>query len=253
MKVPIVIPARLTSSRIDRKPLVEFGGMTLVERVVDHAMASKKASQVIVATDSQEVYNLLYGRMIENDSRLMLAENTRQTFRNGTERVAAVLKGHKIDFQYAINLQCDEPEITGADLDRMIDHLEQANPSDRPAMLTYGFHRPNEARTANVVKVAVDLSGRAMHFSRAPMAGSMTHVGVYALGIGTLCQYVSWDPTPLEKAERLEQLRILEHGLPCEVLDLGRQVQAINTPADLYDFKRKYRRQEADARMPASR
>lgn len=256
MEVPIIIPVRLESTRMASKPLVMLDGKRLIRRVVDNALESKKASRVIVAADHPQV---ACKAMIPGESRLTVACQLYEDgdIRNGTERAARILKSIEAGFQYAIILQVDEPEITGADLDRMIDHLERIKwLAERPPLLTYAHNYVEEMdlRDPNYVKVTVDQKNRALYFSRAGMLGAYIHVGVYAIRERMLRRYPLYSPGPLEKAENLEQLRVLENGHRCDVIDLGRRVISINTERDVQVLREKLKQQEVKhAPVPASR
>lgn len=216
----IVIPARYGAARLPGKPLVEIAGRPLIQHVYERATASA-AGEVVVATDDQRVVDACRGFGAE----VML---TRQDHHSGTDRVAEVIssRGWPPD-TLAVGLQGDEPCMPPALLDQVASDLAARDAA--VATLAYPIHQADDLFDAHVVKVVTDADGFALYFSRAPIpwhrdefaGGSrhmpratplLRHIGLYAYRAGRLQQFVSWEPSPLEVAESLEQLRWLWRG-----------------------------------------
>jgi 3-deoxy-manno-octulosonate cytidylyltransferase (CMP-KDO synthetase) len=226
-----IIPARDGSTRLPGKPLADLGGKPLIRHVYERA--SQALSTVIVATDDERVLQAVraFG------GRAVL---TRADHRCGTERVAEVAEGLTADI--IVNIQGDEPFIDPPMIREVIAPL--VADADLP-MATLSRKITSEEDLANpgVVKVVTDHRGDALYFSRSlipyPRHSEFCrwreHVGIYAYRRGFLLAYVQWAPTPLEQAESLEQLRVLEHGLPIRVVETacGQGTFSIDTPEDL--------------------
>jgi 3-deoxy-manno-octulosonate cytidylyltransferase (CMP-KDO synthetase) len=246
MTTAIVIPARLESTRIKRKPLAKLEGKPLVRIVAEHALESNLASQVIVSCDSPEVCDV-----IPQDKRLCVVHDP-NPYRNGTERSAAALRAVGVGWESAVILQVDEPEISGEDLDRIIEYLssEKGKPY---GVITYGYRglKSRDLYDRNLVKVATDCIDRALYFSRKPIPARWGHVGLYAVRKESLVTYAnSWGETYLELAENLEQLRYLERGIEINILDLGRRVRGINTELDVRRYRLNYGQTDATVSPP---
>jgi 3-deoxy-manno-octulosonate cytidylyltransferase (CMP-KDO synthetase) len=227
-----VIPVRMTATRLPGKPLLDLGGRSVVQRVHDAAVGSGVFSRVVVATDDESIAEEV--RSFGGEVQMTSSDHA-----TGTERVAEVARTS--DAAVVANVQGDQPFVTTHMLRALIAPMLVDRP---PAMTTIGcpLHSLDQLTDPSVVKVVRALSGSALYFTRSPVpfGGSIDpqlvlhHIGLYAFRADFLRTYASLPPTPLEQAESLEQLRVLEHG---EQIALG-QVDApaieINTPAD-YD------------------
>jgi 3-deoxy-manno-octulosonate cytidylyltransferase (CMP-KDO synthetase) len=241
MQTAIVIPARLESTRFPGKALVRIHGKSLVQYAIDAAKQSKLADAVLLATDSRVIADDV------NADEISVCQMGGQ-FHNGTERAAGAIDKCGWDPRRVVILQCDEPDITGEDIDRLIET------SHGDAFATAAFHGA-VTDDRNQVKVSVGRmfeldSGRigaAYYFSRAPLAGAMIHAGLYIVERSHLDIWSS-EPGPIEAAEGLEQLRVLEQPgeedgdtwWGWQVLDLGRPVRSVNVPDDLEQFATKH-------------
>lgn len=228
--VAIIIPARMESSRFPGKAMADARGKPLIQWAVEAAKASQLAECKAVVTDSVEIYNWCG----ENDVHSVLMQQ--RTYATGSDRVFGAtefLRGFgRGPFKVVVNLQCDEPDITGEDLDRLIEEVV----THRRPVVTYAFELtdPIDLIAHNIVKVIVDHNGDAIYFSRLALSGAhLIHVGVYAYRMNELRSFANRPQSSLEKAEDLEQLRLIEVGVPIRVLDLGRPVTSINTTGDL--------------------
>lgn len=216
----VVIPVRLASERLPRKPLVDIEGRTMIERVYRQASASR-AEQVIVATDSTEVESACaaFGARVAMTS---------AAHGSGTDRIAEVAErsgwpGDRI----VVNVQGDEPLIPPALIDQVADVLA-GDPAASMATLTTPLADPADYGNPNMVKVVCDAERRAIYFSRAPIPASRDggvpaearrHIGIYAYRVAALRRIAGAEPAPPERIEKLEQLRALWLGLRIAVAD----------------------------------
>ena len=233
MPVLGVIPARLGSSRLPRKPLLPLGGEPLVAFVTRRIADLGICDRLIVATDAREVAAAVSDAGFE-------AVLTSPDHASGTERVAEVIaKSAFSSFKFILNVQGDEPFVAAAAVRGALACLERGDPLGTAA----GALDPALVNDPSRVKVVVDRQGRAVYFSRAPIpfdrdgTGTVVyhqHVGVYAYTRDALERWVRLAPVPEEQWERLEQLRPLLHGIPMGVtLFDGAAAPGIDTPADL--------------------
>jgi len=233
--VPVlgVIPARLGSSRLPRKPLLPLAGEPLVVRVTRRLVELNACDRVVVATDAREIATTVEQAGFE-------AVLTSPEHQSGTERIAEVVaKKEFSDFTFILNVQGDEPFVAPDAIRGALACLEGGEVLGTAA----GSLDPALASDPNRVKVVVDARGRAVYFSRAPIpfdrdgTGAVVyhqHVGVYAYTRDALQSWVRLPPVPEERWERLEQLRPLLHGIPMGVtLFDGPAAPGIDTPADL--------------------
>ncbi len=253
------------ASRLPGKPLLRATGKYLVQHVWERACALETATQVVVATDSEEIRAAVEGFG-------GLAAMTPVDCPTGTDRVALVAREGSWDV--VVNLQGDEPEFEPRDVDRLVRAL-LADPSVPMGTLAAVTRDSAELERPSVVKVVCDLRGDALYFSRAPiphhrtdtdtntdgantvggddektLASVLRHVGIYAFRQGALLDYARLAPTPLEQAERLEQLRALENGWTIRVVVGERAPPGIDTPEDYERFCTRVR-DAADEEMAA--
>ena len=233
MPVLGVIPARLGSSRLPRKPLLPLAGEPLILWVVRRATAAGVCDRLVVATDAREIAAVAERAGYE-------AILTSPEHQSGTERVAEVVDNKSFShFDLVLNVQGDEPFV---DVDALRGAVARVRAGD-PIGTAAGVLEPALARDPARVKVVVDARGRAVYFSRAPIpfdrdgTGSVRyrqHVGVYAYTRDALERWVRLPPVPEERWERLEQLRPLLHGLPIGVaLCTGPAAPGVDTADDL--------------------
>jgi len=233
--VPVlgVIPARLASSRLPRKPLLPLAGEPLILWVVRRVADARLCDRVVVATDAREIASVVERAGFE-------AVMTSQAPQSGTERAAEVIAQQSFaNFDVILNVQGDEPLVALAALSGALDCVQRGDPIGTAA----GALDPQVAPDPSRVKVVVNPSGRAVYFSRAPIpfdrdgAGDVVyhqHVGVYAYTREALERWVSLPAVPQERWERLEQLRPLLHGIPIGVaLFDAPAAPGVDTPDDL--------------------
>ncbi len=244
MEILAVIPARFASTRLPGKPLLAETGRPLIQHVVEAAQRARRLDRVIVATDDSRIFDAV--RAFGGEVVM-----TREDHPSGTDRVAEVAQGLP-NAGIIINLQGDEPEMTGEALDLVASLLE--NDPDAPmATLATPIVDPEVYRDPACVKVVVSRSGRALYFSRSPIpyhrdglpaVGSPIahlHLGLYAYRRDFLLGLASMPPSPLESTERLEQLRVLEAGYPIAVGIVNEPSIGIDTPEDYRRFVDRWR------------
>ena len=241
MSAIVLIPARYASTRLPGKPLLAETGKPLVQHVVEAVACARRADRVAVATDDDRIAAAVrsFGGSVVP---------TRSDHASGTDRLAeaAGLLGLP-DAAIVVNVQGDEPELPAACVDRLVELIE----TGRAPMATLATDLdPAAASDPARVKVVVDLDGRALYFSRAPIPHDrdgvglgrfLLHLGVYAYRAGFLRQYAALAPTPLEQTEKLEQLRALENGHSILVGRVEYHGAGIDTRTDYDAFVRRFR------------
>jgi 3-deoxy-manno-octulosonate cytidylyltransferase (CMP-KDO synthetase) len=229
-----IIPARYASSRFPGKPLALIAGKTLIQHVVERCQLAKRLTDVIVATDDTRIWEVA-----QNFCR---AEMTAPGHISGTDRIAEVARNFPCDA--VINIQGDEPLIDPAVIDAVAAGLERDEMSTAATPLT----DLAEYENPNVVKVVVNAAGRALYFSRRTIpyvrdAASavetlaafpfLKHLGIYGYRRKTLLRLVQFPASPLEQAEKLEQLRALENGIQIAVVKVNYDSVGVDVPADV--------------------
>lgn len=230
-----IIPARLGSTRLPRKVLADVGGRPLVRWVWERARQAPGIDAAIIATDSDEVYECC--RRFTTDVVM-----TDLNHPSGTDRAAEVVRG--LDADWVLNVQGDEPLIDPALLGRLVQALREGATM---ATARAPLRDPAAWRDPNVVKVVCDDSGHALYFSRAPIpwpregeapSGAWRHLGVYGYQREALLRFAAAPPAPLERIERLEQLRALHLGWRVRLVEAEDPGIGIDTPEDLERFRR---------------
>lgn len=232
LKFLCVIPSRIGSTRLPRKPLLAINGKPMIQKVYENAMRCKKLTKVIVATDSQEiaaVIESINGNYCMTDSKLL----------TGTDRVAVVAEKFP-EMDVIINLQGDEPFVQPMMLEELIaPYLNGGSPD--MTTLAYAFDKNNDYNNPGAVKVITDVNQNAIYFSRSPIpffrqdinnVPVYHHIGLYAFRRDFLLKYTKLPMLPLEQAESLEQLRALEHGFKIRVCLTKHKTLEINTPEE---------------------
>lgn len=243
-KILGVIPARYASSRMPGKPLMDIGGKSMVQRVVEQAGLSKGLAAVVVATDDQRIMDHVQAF----GGRAVL---TSPSHPSGTDRCWEALQTMgAAEFGGVVNIQGDEPFIAPAQIDEVCASLAQ--PGVSIATLAQVVTDDSDLDDPGEVLITVDARMNALYFSRAaipflrnPSATPrhalfryLKHVGLYAYSTATLGRIVQMAPSPLEAAESLEQLRWLENGVPVRVALTEHPSICVDTPADLERARR---------------
>lgn len=222
----VVIPARWAATRLPGKPLADLQGRPLVVHVLDRARKAERVSRVLVATDDPRIVRVVTAAGGE-------AVLTPSALPSGSDRCAWAVSHLGLCPDAVINLQGDMPLVHPADIDRLVAHLERTT-----ASVATGW-RPlpeDEAHNPARVKVVASKTHQALYFSRAavPFAGPWrVHVGVYAFRTEALFRFTDLSASPLQQAEDLEQLRLLENNVKIDVIPFAHDCPSIDTPADL--------------------
>jgi len=225
-----VIPARYASTRFPGKMLADLLGKPLLQHVWENVRTAATVSRVLIAADDPRILAAAATFGAE-------AVLTDPALPSGTDRIAAATAGISAD--WFLNVQGDEPLITGEVIDRFIRAVDGSCPM---ATLARRITSPSALASPDVVKVVTCLEGRALYFSRAPIphvrdsgdsAEHWHHLGIYLYRPGTLRRLVTLPPSPLELAEKLEQLRALQNGIAIQVVPTTVEPIGVDRPEDL--------------------
>lgn len=235
--VVAVIPARYASTRLPGKPLLAETGKPLIQHVYEQVGKCSGLDRIVVATDDERILQAVKAFGGE-----AVMTSPRQP--TGTDRIAEAVRS--IDCLKIINVQGDEPEIEPELISAVIDLLDQGA---EMATLAAPFESPQDELLAHRVKVVVDRHHNALYFSRSRIpysngtaAPALLHLGIYGYTKAFLQRYVTLDPTPLEQAEKLEQLRALEHGYKIKVgIVKVKSRGGVDTPEDYAAFVKRLR------------
>jgi len=243
-----IIPARYDSSRFPGKPLADKTGKPLIQHVVEQVWRAQCVERIIVATDDLRIHNAVAA--FGGESMM-----TRSDHPNGTSRIGEVIQGIDDVPQVIVNVQGDEPEIEPKVIDALIQGLSAQAPWEQGGapMATLGsaFADDEDPADPNIVKLVVDRNGMALYFSRSLIPydrlqeglaspRTLKHPGVYAYRPDFLFRYLQLEPTPLEEIEKLEQLRVLEHGYRIAVVQVDVDHHGIDTPQQYDAFVSRY-------------
>ena len=247
IKAVAIIPARLESTRLPGKALLEIGGKPMICRVAEQARAARNVARVIVATDDQLIVSAVEAAGFE-------AVLTRDDHVSGTDRLAEVAA--KIDAEIIVNVQGDEPLIAPETIERAVTAL--ANSATAGIVTTWEpIEKFTEVVNPDLVKIVIDSAGRAVYFSRAPVPwpreavlkhGTIEnavlhepsllrtfrkHTGLYVYRRDVLLNFTTWPQSVLERQESLEQLRALEHGVEILTVEACSPSIGVDTQVDL--------------------
>lgn len=232
MKVLCVIPARYASTRLPGKPLSMIAGKPMIQHVYERACQAQLPDEVVVATDNE----LVEKAVLDFGGKAVM---TSPDHPSGTDRLAEVALMYP-DIDVIVNVQGDEPMIPPEVIDRLAESFNGDADLNMATMKVVMDEEDYENPAA--VKVVTDQQGYALYFSRSLMPYPRNkpegfkvfkHVGIYAYRRNFLLKYAALAPTPLEKAESLEQLRALENGYKIKVLESDFQGIGVDTPEDL--------------------
>lgn len=238
MKVVGIIPARYASTRFPGKPLALIKGKPMIQRVYEQALKSK-LDAVVIATDDVRIADAV---MDFGGQYVMTSPN----HRSGTDRCCEALDLLKTKYDAVVNIQGDEPFIDPKQIDLLVDLIVRDDTS--LASLAKRIDDADELFSPNAVKVVVNQEGNAMYFSRNPIPFMRNvdrdewlvkgrfykHIGIYAYKADVLHQVAHMEPSALEQAESLEQLRWLENGLAIRMALSDAENISIDTPDDLH-------------------
>ncbi len=245
MKILGIIPARYASTRFPGKPLHLIAGKPLIQHVVERCQTASALTEVIVATDD--------ARIAEVARQFCRVEMTSDQHPSGTDRIAEVASRCECDA--AVNIQGDEPLIDPGVVNAVA-HALTDSPMSTAATLIQDIA---EYDNPNVVKVVVNVAGRALYFSRRtipfvrdaasrPIAEQLAafpflkHLGIYGYRRDTLLKLVKFPVSALEASEKLEQLRALDNGIQIAVVTVKHDSVGVDVPADVERVERLLRR-----------
>jgi 3-deoxy-manno-octulosonate cytidylyltransferase (CMP-KDO synthetase) len=226
----VAIPARWGSTRFPGKPLHHIAGKPLVQHVWERCLQCQEVGAIVIATDDERIATTArnFGAQV-----VMTAAD----HPSGTDRIAEAAAAFP-EHECVINVQGDEPLISPALIDELARTL-QADPGVRMITAAAPIHDPAQMTDPNIVKVVLDQNGDSLYFSRSPLpyvrdatAGvqPLRHLGLYGYQRAFLQEFISWPPSLLEKAECLEQLRALEHGVRLRVVLTQDLSPGVDTP-----------------------
>ena len=236
-KVIGIIPARYGSTRLPGKPLLKIAGKSLIQRTYENAKQCKSLDQVIVATDDVRIADHVLGF----DGEVVMTSPACAT---GTDRIVeALTQGNLSKAEIVINIQGDEPALEIAVIEKVIAILK----ADKEAVVSTAVVKLESAEDAvnpSVVKCVIDQEGHALYFSRSLIPGGKTgvwrpeityykHLGIYGYRTAFLQEYSQLEQTPLQIAEDLEQLKILENGYKIAVAVVNSNAIGVDTPEDI--------------------
>ena len=246
-KVIGIIPARFASTRFPGKLLVEILGKTLIQRTYENALKCRELERLIIATD----HPLIYEHVLNFGGEAVM---TPENCATGSDRLAYAV-AQESSFQKAeiiVNIQGDEPCLDSQAIQSIINVLKQ----DPQAVMSTAIMEMTreEARNPHDVKCVIDLDGNALYFSRSMIPGFTKfqdntvyykHIGIYAYRPHFLLQYSRLSPTPLQLAEDLEQLKVLEHGYKIKTALVNCVNVGVNTPEDIKKVERELCKQNS--------
>jgi 3-deoxy-manno-octulosonate cytidylyltransferase (CMP-KDO synthetase) len=234
-----VIPSRLGAQRFPGKPLALIAGKPMIQWVWEAAKSARRVTRVVVATDHEKIFNAV--RRFGGEAMM-----TSKTCPSGTDRVAEVARTSRAGI--VVNVQGDEPLLSPQVIDRAVEALQQ----DTTAVMSTAVRKAEnerEWRNPNVVKAVLDRMNYALYFSRspipweaaraaAPRSPHWVHIGLYAFKRPFLFRFAALPPSPLEQSEKLEQLRVLEHGCAIKVVIAQGMSCAVDRPEDIRKVER---------------
>lgn len=236
-----LIPARYASTRFPAKPLVDIGGKSMIQRVYEQVKKSNLISKVVVATDHPEIFNHVksFGGNVCM---------TREDHISGTDRCYEALSLQSDSYEYVINIQGDEPFIQPEQIDSLAAVLTGKT---EIATLVKAIDQTEQLFNPNLVKAVISKNYQALYFSRSPVPylrnikesdwvahhTFFKHIGMYAYRADILAALTKLQPSTLEKAESLEQLRWLENGFEILAVETSTESFGIDTPEDLVKAK----------------
>ncbi|MBD3168459.1 MAG: 3-deoxy-manno-octulosonate cytidylyltransferase [candidate division Zixibacteria bacterium] len=240
MKAIAVIPARYGSTRFPGKPLADIAGKTLIERVYNQTIQARNISEVLVATDDKRIFDEIASI---GGKAVMTSDN----HPSGTDRIAEAVKD--TDFDVVVNVQGDEPLIPPELIDELAGQFEK-QPGLKAVTAAHKLYDHKLIESPDAVKVAIDYNNYAETFSRSSLntycrgknglldydgkwPGFLKHVGIYGFTRETLFNFVGWKPSPLEVAEKLEQMRLVENGVKIKVLITSYEPVSVDTHEDI--------------------
>ena len=236
MKILVLIPARLESTRLPKKPLIEINGKSMIETVYNQIKKCKNDLDIIIATDSKKIY----------DHTILFNANTIMTNKNhisGTDRCNEVVSSLNTDYDLVINVQADEPLINPKQIDKIIDSFGVC--SDDIISLAKKITSKNEIHNPNTVKVNFNKEMIATDFYRDVEKDSLNyykHIGIYAFKKGILQKLCALNPSENELKLKLEQLRWMDNNYKIKIIETNFESISIDTKDDLDNLLEYYKK-----------
>ena len=226
-----VIPARLNSTRLSEKILIQIGGIPMIIQVYRQVLKAKKLDKVIVAIDDEKT-------QIELKKFDVLGVMTSNFHQSGTDRIAEALKDEDTDI--VVNIQGDEPEIVPELIDNLVSLFKNSDTEMGTAVtsdLTI-----EDFKNPDVVKVKIDEKGLAVNFSRQPMNGNriFRHIGIYAFKTPILEKFIQLPPSNREKEKKLEQMRALDNEIPIHTIITDYKGRGVDNIGDVKRLEMQY-------------
>ncbi|MFB6346379.1 MAG: 3-deoxy-manno-octulosonate cytidylyltransferase [bacterium] len=241
-RVIAVVPARYQSSRFPGKPLAEILDRPMIEWVVEGVEGSELVDETLVATDDARIHDVVE----KTPARPVMTD---EDISSGSDRVAAVVESETADL--VLNVQGDEPLVEGSMLDRGIRAMRSDSSVQMGTFMTPATDE--QYKNSDDVKVVVDKDNRALYFSRSPIphqrgeaASVQLHLGIYLYRRDFLLEYSRMEPTPLERSEKLEQLRALENGASIKVVPVERETLGVDRPEDVPKVEQRLKERQSD-------
>ena len=236
-KTAIVIPARYASTRLPGKPLLKVKGKPIIQYVYEAALKVKNADCVIAAVDDERIMKAV-------ESFGGIAQMTSPNCQSGSDRISEVAQKNP-DFEYIINLQGDEPQITPEVIETVIETLQKDEDTDISTLVRKITDR-KQIENPNCVKCVFDNNYNALYFSRCPIpyernkdkSSYYGHIGIYGYKRSSLIKMTNLKQTNLELQESLEQLRALQNGMKIKVAIVDLNPVGIDTVEDYERFKK---------------
>ena len=226
-----VIPARLNSTRLSEKILIQIGGIPMIIQVYRQVLKAKKLDKVIVAIDDEKTQNELK----KFDVPGVMTSNFHQS---GTDRIAEALKDEDTDI--VVNIQGDEPEIVPELIDNLVSLFKNSD-TEMGTAVTSDL-TVEDFKNPDVVKVKIDEKGLAVNFSRQPMNGNriFRHIGIYAFKTPILEKFIQLPPSNREKEKKLEQMRALDNEIPIHTIITDYKGRGVDIIEDIKRLERQY-------------
>lgn len=227
IRAAAIIPVRYQSSRFPGKPLALILGKPMIQRVYDGVLEARLVDRIIVATDDERILRAAKSFGAE-------AVLTSGSHNSGTERAAEVAQN--IDNNIIINVQGDEPLVTGGSVDSLVEALQDEDV--RMASLMAKVFDLDLLSDPNINKVVTDQDNFALYFSRSPVPYQASdffyqHIGIYGYKKDFLVEFAKMKPSRLERLERLEQLRALENGCRIKMVEAPSPTLSVDAPGDI--------------------
>lgn len=238
MTIAVIIPARYESTRFPGKPLANIADKPMIEWVVNSAKKSKLANKIIVATEDKRIFDFVVGAFHGAPDNTEACITSKE-HKCGTDRIVEVIKKYP-EIKYVVNLQGDEPLMPSDYIDKVIKSLLDLKST--MSSLISPITNTEDLTNPNIVKAIMDKNGFAIYFSRSPIPFNrenrkdikyFRHIGIYGYTRETLLQFSQLPQSPLEIAEQLEQLRMLEAGIKIKLEIVPRAYPAVDKPEDV--------------------